>query len=278
MLSDSSAPFAKCHCGYFATHRADEGSVDALPGGWCCGGISQFVALARRAGSGARLSCAQEDEALAYCARATFGASSLVPFLQEVGVSLFAVDEAHCISAWGHDFRPEYRFLSDLKKFFSATPTVALTATADDLTSQDIVERLALHSPLFFKSSFDRQISTILSTESKDFERLIRYLATRRNDSGIVYTLSRKSADSVARRLTEAGFSALSYHAGLDASVRDKHQGRFLRDETKIIVATIAFGMGINKSNVRFVVHMDLPKNIELLSGDGACWPGWSSE
>ncbi len=193
-----------------------------------------------------------------------FGASSLVPFLQEVGVSLFAVDEAHCISAWGHDFRPEYRFLSDLKKFFSATPTVALTATADDLTSRDIVERLALHSPLFFKSSFDRpNIHYTIEPKAKSFERLIRYLATRRNDSGIVYTLSRKSADSVARRLTEAGFSALSYHAGLDASVRDKHQGRFLRDETKIIVATIAFGMGINKSNVRFVVHMDLPKNIE---------------
>lgn len=193
-----------------------------------------------------------------------FGASSLVPFLQEVGVSLFAIDEAHCISAWGHDFRPEYRFLSDLKKFFSGTPTVALTATADDLTSKDIVERLALRSPLFFKSSFDRpNIHYAVEPKVKSFERLVRYLTERKNDAGIVYTLSRKSADSVARRLTEAGFSALSYHAGLDAAMREKHQSRFLRDQTKIIVATIAFGMGINKPNVRFVVHMDLPKNIE---------------
>lgn len=193
-----------------------------------------------------------------------FGASSLVPFLQEVGVSLFAIDEAHCISAWGHDFRPEYRFLSDLKKFFSGTPTVALTATADDLTSKDIVERLALRFPLFFKSSFDRpNIHYAVEPKAKSFERLVRYLAERKNDAGIVYTLSRKSADSVARRLTEAGFSALSYHAGLDAAMREKHQSRFLRDQTKIIVATIAFGMGINKPNVRFVVHMDLPKNIE---------------
>lgn len=193
-----------------------------------------------------------------------FGASSLVPFLQEVGVSLFAIDEAHCISAWGHDFRPEYRFLSDLKKFFSETPTVALTATADDLTSKDIVERLALRSPLLFKSSFDRpNIHYAVEPKVKSFERLVRYLAERKNDAGIVYTLSRKSADSVARRLTEAGFSALSYHAGLDAAMREKHQSRFLRDQTKIIVATIAFGMGINKPNVRFVVHMDLPKNIE---------------
>ena len=193
-----------------------------------------------------------------------FGASSLVSFLREVGVSLFAIDEAHCISAWGHDFRPEYRFLSDLKKFFPETPTVALTATADDLTGKDIVERLALRSPLFFKSSFDRRnIYYAVEPKAKSFERLTLYLAKRKNDSGIVYTLSRKSADSVARRLTEAGFSALSYHAGLDSATRENRQGRFLRDQTKIIVATIAFGMGINKSNVRFVVHMDLPKNIE---------------
>lgn len=193
-----------------------------------------------------------------------FGAASLVPFLQELGVSLFAIDEAHCISSWGHDFRPEYRFLSDLKKFFSETPTIALTATADDLTSRDIVERLALRSPLFFKSSFDRpNIRYVIEPKAKSSDRLLHYLATRRGDSGIIYTLSRKSADGLAKRLAEAGFSALPYHAGLDAAVRDRHQQKFLRDETKIIVATIAFGMGINKSNVRFVVHMDLPKNIE---------------
>ncbi|QQS15434.1 MAG: DNA helicase RecQ [Candidatus Moraniibacteriota bacterium] len=221
------------------------------------------------------LSMDEQDRVLASLARGKtkllyiaperlFGASSLVPFLQEVGVSLFAVDEAHCISSWGHDFRPEYRFLSDLKKFFSGTPTLALTATADNLTSRDIIERLALRSPVCFQSSFDRpNIRYAIEPKAKSFDRLLRYLSARRGDSGIIYTLSRKSADSVAKRLADAGFSALPYHAGLDAAVRDRHQQKFLRDETKIVVATIAFGMGINKSNVRFVVHMDLPKNIE---------------
>lgn len=221
------------------------------------------------------LSMDEQDRVLASLARGKtkllyiaperlFGASSIVPFLQEVGVSLFAVDEAHCISSWGHDFRPEYRFLSDLKKFFSATPTLALTATADDLTSRDIIERLALRSPVCFQSSFDRpNIRYGIEPKAKSFDRLLHYLSARRGDSGIIYTLSRKSADSLAKRLADAGFSALPYHAGLDAAVRDRHQQKFLRDETKIVVATIAFGMGINKSNVRFVVHMDLPKNIE---------------
>ncbi len=193
-----------------------------------------------------------------------FGPSSIVSFLQQVGVSLFAIDEAHCISSWGHDFRPEYRFLSDLKKYFSATPTLALTATADDLTSRDIVERLALRSPARFRSSFNRpNIHYFIEPKRESFERLLRYLSEKRNDAGIVYTLSRKSADRLAQRLSVEGFAAKSYHAGLDAAVRSRHQNLFLRDEVKIIVATIAFGMGINKSNVRFVVHMDLPKNIE---------------
>lgn len=193
-----------------------------------------------------------------------FGASSLVPFLQAVGVSLFAIDEAHCISSWGHDFRPEYRLLSELKTLFPATPTLALTATADDMTSADIVERLALRSPRKFRSSFNRpNIRYTIEPKRESYERLVRYLSGRRNDAGIVYTLSRKSADRLAERLNEEGFSAKPYHAGLDSATRDRHQTLFLRDEVRIIVATIAFGMGINKSNVRFVVHMDLPKNIE---------------
>lgn len=193
-----------------------------------------------------------------------FGPSSLVPFLQEVGVSLFAIDEAHCISSWGHDFRPEYRFLSDLKKFFSATPTMALTATADEHTRRDIVERLDLRNPACFRSSFNRpNIHYSIEPKRESFERLLRYLSKKRNDAGIVYTLSRKSADRLAERLNEEGFAAKPYHAGLDAAVRSEHQNLFLRDDVKVIVATIAFGMGINKSNVRFVVHMDLPKNIE---------------
>lgn len=193
-----------------------------------------------------------------------FGTSSLVPFLRTVGVSLFAIDEAHCISAWGHDFRPEYRRLSELKTAFPTTPTLALTATADDMTRADIVERLALRSPKKFRSSFNRpNIRYTIEPKRESYERLIRYLSKRRNDAGIVYTLSRKSADRLADRLNEEGFSAKSYHAGLDSATRDRHQALFLRDEVNIMVATIAFGMGINKSNVRFVVHMDLPKNIE---------------
>lgn len=193
-----------------------------------------------------------------------FGEVSLVPFLQSVGVSLFAIDEAHCISAWGHDFRPEYRRLSDLKISFPDTPTLALTATADDLTSKDIVERLALKSPKLFQSSFNRpNIHYYIRPKRESFERLVEYLRKRKNDSGIVYTLSRKSADRFAEHLVEEGFLAKPYHAGLDSSTRQRHQDLFLKDEVKIMVATIAFGMGINKSNVRFVVHMDLPKNIE---------------
>lgn len=193
-----------------------------------------------------------------------FGGSSLVSFLERVGVSLFAIDEAHCISAWGHDFRPEYRLLSQLKYDFPETPTMALTATADDMTSQDIVERLDLRNPAFFRSSFNRpNIRYSVEPKEKSFDRLIRYLSKKKNDAGIIYTLSRKSADRLAERLNEAGFSALAYHAGLDSETRGERQNLFLRDEVKIIVATIAFGMGINKSNVRFVVHMDLPKNIE---------------
>lgn len=193
-----------------------------------------------------------------------FGASSLVQFLQQVGVSLFAIDEAHCISSWGHDFRPEYRLLSELKREFPETPTLALTATADDLTSRDIVERLDLRKPMLFRSSFNRpNIHYSIESKQESFDRLVRYLLRKKNDAGIIYTLSRKSADRLSERLNEEGFSAKPYHAGLDAAVRSEHQNLFVRDEVRIIVATIAFGMGINKSNVRFVVHMDVPKNIE---------------
>lgn len=210
-------------------------------------------------------SVAQNKTRILYIApERLFGSSSLVPFLREVGVSLFAIDEAHCISAWGHDFRPEYRLLSQLKYDFPETPTMALTATADDMTSRDIVERLDLRNPALFRSSFNRpNIHYSIESKRESFERLLRYLSKKKNDAGIVYTLSRKSADRLAERLNEEGFAAKPYHAGLDAAVRSEHQNLFLRDDVKIIVATIAFGMGINKSNVRFVVHMDLPKNIE---------------
>jgi ATP-dependent DNA helicase RecQ len=187
-----------------------------------------------------------------------------IDFLRSVNVSLFAIDEAHCISSWGHDFRPEYMQLRRLKSYFPNVPLIALTATADNLVRKDIVERLGLQDAALFVSSFNRQnIFYKVEPKRNSFARLLEYLESRREESGIVYCLSRNSTESLAADLRENGFDALAYHAGLDAATRDKHQELFLKDEVKIIVATIAFGMGIDKSNVRFVVHLDLPKNIE---------------
>lgn len=185
-------------------------------------------------------------------------------FLKSVNVSLFAIDEAHCISSWGHDFRPEYMQLAKLKAHFPNVPLIALTATADKLVRKDIVERLRLQSAPSFVSSFNRpNIYYKVEPKRNTHARLLEYLEKRKDESGIVYCLSRNSADNLAEDLRGAGFDALPYHAGLDKETRDKHQELFLKDEVKIIVATIAFGMGIDKSNVRFVVHVDMPKNIE---------------
>lgn len=185
-------------------------------------------------------------------------------FLHQIDVSLFAIDEAHCISSWGHDFRPEYLRLATLKREFPDIPIVALTATADKLVRKDIFERLNIPDAELFISSFNRpNIFYTVEPKRKSYDQLLDFLEKRKDDSGIIYCLSRSSVDSLAADLRDVGFSAFSYHAGLDKQTRDKHQESFLKDETKIVVATIAFGMGIDKSNVRFVVHMDLPKNIE---------------
>ena len=187
-----------------------------------------------------------------------------VDFLRSANVSLFAIDEAHCVSSWGHDFRPEYRQLSILKRVFPNVPVVALTATADELVRRDIVERLSIPKAKVLVSSFNRpNIKYLVQPKKNSYARLMRFLSERRNESGIVYCLSRASAESIAENLRAEGYAALPYHAGLDKRTRDENQTKFLNDEVRIIVATIAFGMGIDKSNVRFVVHMDLPKNIE---------------
>src|SRR5829696_8118721 len=187
-----------------------------------------------------------------------------IEFLRSINISLFAIDEAHCISSWGHDFRPEYLRLSALKREFPNIPLVALTATADNLVRKDILERLTISEATVFTSSFNRpNIYYGVEPKRKSYGQLIDFLADRKEQSGIIYCLSRNSVDSLAADLRDEGFAALPYHAGLEKRTRDQHQTSFLNDETKIIVATIAFGMGIDKSIVRFVVHMDLPKNIE---------------
>jgi len=185
-------------------------------------------------------------------------------FLKPLNISLFAIDEAHCISHWGHDFRPEYLQLAVLKKYFPDVPIITLTATADELTQKDILEKLKLQSPKVFISSFNREnIYYYIEPKKEWFPYLINYLRKHKDDSGIIYCLSRASTESLAEDLREQGFSAKPYHAGLDKQQRDLHQELFIKDKVKIIVATIAFGLGIDKSNVRFVFHVDLPKNIE---------------
>ncbi len=185
-------------------------------------------------------------------------------FIRSTNISLFAIDEAHCISSWGHDFRPEYLRLAVLKREFPKIPVIALTATADKLVRKDIFERLALSNAELFLSSFNRpNIHYTVEPKRNSYGQLLNFLAERRDESGIIYCLSRASVDSLAEDLRGEGFAALAYHAGMEKGDRDGHQNAFLTDDARIIVATIAFGMGIDKSNVRFVVHMDLPKNIE---------------
>src|SRR5688572_11262788 len=190
--------------------------------------------------------------------------STFLKKISSFNVSLIAIDEAHCISHWGHDFRPEYLQLAQLKRSMPNVPVIALTATADRLTRKDIVEKLELHNPAIFVSSFNRaNIRYTIEPKKNSFEKLLNFLETRKDESGIIYCLSRASTENLASDLAEEGIEALPYHAGMEREQRSRHQDMFLRDEAKIMVATIAFGMGIDKSNVRFVVHMDLPKNIE---------------
>jgi ATP-dependent DNA helicase RecQ len=180
-------------------------------------------------------------------------------------LSLFAIDEAHCVSQWGHDFRPEYRALTVLHERYAGVPRIALTATADDLTRADIIERLQLEDARLFISSFDRPNIRYTIVEKKDATtQLLRFIEREHaGEAGVVYCQSRKRVEELAATLSDVGISALPYHAGLDTKVRQKNQDRFLREEGIVMVATIAFGMGIDKPDVRFVAHVDMPKNIE---------------
>lgn len=184
--------------------------------------------------------------------------------LEHIPLALIAIDEAHCVSQWGHDFRPEYAALGELREYFPDVPIIALTATADPQTRDDIVNVLGLQQATLFTTSFDRpNIRYTVLEKHRPQSQLNRFLKSRVDSSGIVYALSRKRVEEVAGFLCDRGFSAAAYHAGLSAETRKDVQERFIRDEVLIVVATVAFGMGIDKPNVRFVVHYDLPRHME---------------
>jgi ATP-dependent DNA helicase RecQ len=204
-----------------------------------------------------------------YVAPERLMAASFLQLLEQVnnhvGLALFAIDEAHCVSQWGHDFRPEYRQLTILHERFPDVPRIALTATADAATRAEIISQLKLEDAAQFISSFDRpNIRYQVKQKNNARQQLLHFIETQHpNDAGIIYCLSRKKVEETAEWLQSKGWSALPYHAGLDAKIRDKNQRQFLREEGVIMVATIAFGMGIDKPNVRFVAHLDLPKSME---------------
>jgi ATP-dependent DNA helicase RecQ len=208
--------------------------------------------------------CLTGELKLLYVSPEKLLAPGFIAFLKRVNVSLFAIDEAHCISSWGHDFRPEYTQLKVLKQQFINVPVIALTATADRLTQKDIQEQLYLQNPEVFVSSFDRPNINLMVRPGRDrFKQITDFLDRHHGQSGIIYCLSRNGTESIAGKLKKSGYKAAFYHAGMNAQQRSKAQEDFLRDNVQIVCATVAFGMGIDKSNVRWVVHYNLPKNIE---------------
>ncbi|HEX8296149.1 MAG TPA: DNA helicase RecQ [Chthoniobacteraceae bacterium] len=206
----------------------------------------------------------QGEYRLLYMAPERLMLSGFLQTLKSWNVEQIAIDEAHCVSEWGHDFRPEYRQLANLREHFPAAPIMALTATATDRVRADIVEHLRLREPCCYVASFNRpNLHYRVLPKARPYEQALQFIRSRAQECGIIYCASRKATESVAERLSADGILARPYHAGLDAEVRGKHQELFLRDEVRVICATIAFGMGINKPNVRYVLHYDLPKNVE---------------
>ncbi len=237
--------------------------VDALrAGGVAATFVNSSLAPAE---SRARLSGLHHGEyRLLYVAPERLMLSGFLADLPRWNINLLAIDEAHCISEWGHDFRPEYRQLSSLHDLFPQTPMMALTATATERVRADIIRLLKLREPRRYVASFNRPNLTYrVAAKARPYEQTLSFIRARPQDSGIVYCQSRKTAESVAGRLNADGVQAAPYHAGMASADRARNQELFLRDEVRVICATIAFGMGINKPNVRFVIHYDLPKNVE---------------
>ena len=237
--------------------------VDAL----CANGISaafinssltakQQRDVMERAGSG--------DLKILYLAPERLSSSGFSDFLDTLNISLLAIDEAHCISEWGHDFRPEYRNLHTLREKFSNAPVIALTATATPRVQEDIIDQLKITDTPPFVSSFNREnLHYTVRSKFNAFSQLTELLQSQKEKSAIIYCFSRKDTERTAIELSHAGLKALPYHAGLSKDLRIQTQEKFIRDEAPIIVATIAFGMGIDKPDVRLVVHMDIPKTVE---------------
>lgn len=237
--------------------------VDALQGNGVAAAVYNSSLEEREARRAlARLHAGELD--LIYVAPERLMTESFLERLRTIPVALFAIDEAHCVSQWGHDFRPEYLALGQLRGAFPGIPLVALTATADEATRADVRDKLGLLAAPEFVAGFDRpNIRYTVVEKSRPAEQLLAFLRARPGDSGIVYCLSRRRTEEVAARLVAEGIAAAPYHAGLPAARRTKVQDDFLGDRLQVVVATVAFGMGIDKPDVRFVVHHDMPKNIE---------------
>ena len=190
--------------------------------------------------------------------------SGFLNFIGELPISLIAIDEAHCISEWGHDFRPSYRGLSELREKFPDVPVLALTATATEKVIKDIENQLGFNGHGFYRGSFDRKnLTYLIQPKLNAYNSILNYISTNPKESGIIYCHSRAAVDQMAYNLNIDGIKALPYHAGLATKERTENQEKFMRDEAQVIVATIAFGMGIDKPDIRFVIHHDIPKNIE---------------
>src|SRR5947207_5863852 len=237
--------------------------VDALQASGIAATFLNSTLTANEAGR-RMLGLRNDEYKLLYVAPERLMLSGFLANLKNWNVNQIAIDEAHCISEWGHDFRPEYRQLAQLRELFPETPVMALTATATPRVRSDIVKQLRLRQPKCYVASFNRPNLTYrVLAKNSSYKQLLSFVKSHADDSGIVYCQSRNNAENLAMRLQEDGIEAKPYHAGLDGAIRAKNQEMFLRDDMQVICATVAFGMGINKPNVRFVVHYDMPKNIE---------------